>query len=69
MKVEDLMDEVAHLDPAGRRRLIAYAVTLQDAEIPGYAERLAEKIDNRDPSHWIDEEDLASALRLDEPEP
>jgi hypothetical protein len=45
VSIEALKQELSALDKDQRRQVTAFLVSLQDAEEPGYRERLAQKID------------------------
>ena len=67
MSIQQLKAEAAGLSDAQRRELIGYLVTVGREHAPAYWERLAAKIEDRDPAHWVREEDLDRALDLDQP--
>jgi hypothetical protein len=58
MSLAKLKDQAAHLPHKERRELIAFLVALQTAHDSAFAKELAAKIDDRDPAHWVDLEDL-----------
>ena len=52
-----MKDEAAHLPLKEQRELIAFLVALQTEKDQEFKEKLATKIDDRDPAHWMDLED------------
>lgn len=58
MSLDQLKDQVADLDQNEQRELIAFMVSLQTARDSGFKQNLARKIDDRDPEHWVDLDDL-----------
>lgn len=67
MSVEVLMREIAELDPAGRRRLMAYMVSLQSDADETHRVEMARRIDDRDPASWATLEDLDRRLGTAQP--
>lgn len=68
MSIAQLKTEAAALSDTERRELIGYLLSLGRQRAPGYYDHLAAKIEDRDPAHWVREEDLDQALDLDRPE-
>jgi hypothetical protein len=68
MNLEQLKTEVAALSDQDRRELIGYLLTFGRTRTAEYWNCLAAKIEDRDPGHWIAEENLDAALGLDRPE-
>lgn len=64
MSFDLLKEQAAGLVPADRRRLMAYLVALEDAQTTAYRAKLREKIDDKDPAHWLTEEQLDERLGL-----
>ncbi len=65
MTFEALEKEAAALPSGLRRRLIAMLVTLQSQEDdPDRLDRLADILDDPDPSRWLSEEEAAKKLGL-----
>ena len=64
MSFDLLKEQAAGLVPADRRRLIAYLVSLEDAQTTAYKAKLREKIDDKDPAHWLTQEQLDERLEL-----
>jgi len=57
MSLTQMKDEAAHLPLKEQRELIAFLVALQTEKDQEFKEKLATKIDDRDPAHWMDLED------------
>ena len=64
MSVEELERELSGLADAERHRIMAYLVSIEDQKHADYMEKLARKIDDKDPSHWITLEELEEKLGL-----
>ena len=64
MSLNDLKSELAALPRKERRHLMGYLVELEHRDDPAYREMLARKIDDRDPAHWVSEEELDARLNL-----
>ena len=64
MSFELLQSEVRSLPTDARRKLMAFMVALQDESREGYAARLAQKIDDRSPEHWLSAEECERKLGL-----
>ncbi len=58
MSLAQLKDQAAHLPPAEQRELIAFLISQQTEKDEAFKESLARKIDDADPSRWIDLDDL-----------
>jgi len=58
MSLAQLKDEAAHLPSAEQRELTAFLIARQTAEDEELQRTLAEKIENKDPSRWVDLDDL-----------
>ncbi len=58
MSLTQLKDKAAHLPSKEQRELIAFLVALQTAKDEAFKEKLAAKIDDREPANWVDLEDL-----------
>lgn len=54
MSLTQLKDEAADLPSKEQRELIAFLVALQTARDEEFKAKLAAKIDDRDPAHWVD---------------
>ena len=68
MSLQQLKTEAGSLTDIERRELIGYLLTLGRRPSAEYWDRLADKIADHDPAHWVREEALDSALGLDRPE-
>ena len=66
MSLEALQKEVATWPEPQIRKLQAYLVSLQRQRDKAAMERLAAKIDDNDPSHWVSLEDAEKRLGLDQ---
>jgi hypothetical protein len=69
MSIEAIKQELAGLDAAGRQQIIAYLVSINQRENPEYRAKMARKIDDNDPSHWLTLEEFEKRLSLREDEP
>ena len=58
MSLAQLKDQAAHLLPAEQRELIAFLVSRQNAQDEEFRKKLARKIDDNDPSHWVELDEL-----------
>ena len=58
MSLDQLKDQITRLVPQEQRELIAYMVSLQTDRNNGFKKQLAQKIDDTDPSHWVELDDL-----------
>ena len=68
MSIEQLKTEATALSDKERKELIGYLLALGRKRTPEYWDRIAAKIEDRDPSHWVAEDSLDQALGLDRPE-
>jgi hypothetical protein len=59
MSLTRLKDEAAQLSRAEQRELIAFLMVGQMAADEDFQRVLAEKIDSKDPSRWVDLDDLS----------
>ena len=57
MSLTQLKDQAAHLPLKEQRELIAFLVSIQTAGDEQFRENLAAKIDDHDPSHWVELDD------------
>ena len=53
MSFNALKDQAAQLPASERRRLVAYLVSLDDAQDAAYREKLRRKIDDRTEGNWL----------------
>jgi hypothetical protein len=58
MSLEQLKDEAAHLPPGEQRALIAFLVSQQTANDEAFQSTLARKIDETNPSQWVELDEL-----------
>jgi len=59
MSLTQLKREAAHLPLRDQRELIAFLVALQTANDEPFRKKMAAKIDDRDPSHWLELDDVS----------
>jgi hypothetical protein len=64
MSIEAIKEELAGLDAEGRQQIIAYLVSINQRENPEYRVKMARKIDDNDPSHWLTLEELDRRLSI-----
>ncbi len=57
MSFDLLKTELQALPADARRKLLAFMVALEDQARDGYAAKLAAKIDDQSPDHWLTAED------------
>lgn len=62
MSIQELKEELKTLSAPERRQLAAFLVTLRHRDLAGYRERLARKMDDDDPAHWLTLEQLDQRL-------
>ncbi len=65
MSFEQIKAESTTLTPEQRRELIGHLLALSRKNDADFRRKLATKIDDNDPNHWVTEEDLDRALGLD----
>ena len=58
MSLAQLKQEAEHLPLKEQRELIAYLVARQTERDQDFKEKLAAKIDDRDPAHWAELDDV-----------
>jgi hypothetical protein len=58
MSLAQIKDQAAHLLPAEQRELIAFLISRQTEQDEEFKQSLARKVDDKDPSHWVDLDDL-----------
>jgi hypothetical protein len=66
MSFEQIKAESAGLTREQRRELIGHLLALGRQGDPDFRRKIAAKIDDNDPNHWVAEEDLDHALGLDQ---
>jgi hypothetical protein len=64
MSIEAIKQELRALPAEERRRLVAFMVTLDDQSQAGYADKLAQRINNRSPGQWLTPEQCERELGL-----
>jgi hypothetical protein len=58
MSLAQLKDQAAHLMLAEQRELIAFLISRQTAQDEGFKDTLARKVDDKDPAHWVELDEL-----------
>ena len=58
MSLSQLKDQATHLDIGQQRELIAFLIARQTEQDEDFKRTLAQKIDDTDPSHWVELDDL-----------
>jgi hypothetical protein len=58
MSLAQIKDQATHLPPAEQRELIAFLIARQTEQDEDFQRTLAQKIDDTDPSHWVELDDL-----------
>jgi hypothetical protein len=64
MSIDAIKEELAGLDADGRQQIIAYLVSINQRENPEYRAKMARKIDDNDPFHWVTLEELDQRLSI-----
>ncbi len=62
MSVEELEQELSGLPDAERHRIMVFLVAIEDRKRPVYRAEMARKIDDKDPSHWLNLEEFDKLL-------
>ena len=68
MSIEALKQELAGLDDDKRHHIMAFLIAIEDRKDPEYGAKMARKIDDNDPSHWVTLEEFEKRLSLREDE-
>jgi len=58
MSIKELQMQLESLPLDERRQLTAFLVSLRHKEMSGYREKLAAKIDDKDPANWVSFEEF-----------
>lgn len=58
MSIEELMSKIEALSAEERKRLAVFLTSLRHKELAEYRNRMAQKIDDKNPENWISLEDL-----------
>jgi hypothetical protein len=58
MSLSQLKEQAALLPVAEQRELIAYLISKQTEQDEDFKDTLAQKIDDQDPSHWVELDEL-----------
>jgi hypothetical protein len=62
VSIETLKQELAGLGAKERAQIMGFLISLQDESDAGYRAKLAKKIDDNDPKHWADLDELDRRL-------
>ena len=65
MSFEQIKAESTTLTPEQRRQLIGHLLALGRKDDGDFRRKLAARIDDNDPAHWVSGDDLDCALGLD----
>jgi len=58
MSLAQIKDQAAHLQPVEQRELIAFLIARQTEQDEGFKRTLTQKIDDADPAHWVELDEL-----------
>ena len=58
MSLAQLKDQAAHLGLVEQRELIAFLISRQTEQDEEFKNALAQKMDDKDPSHWVELDEL-----------
>ncbi len=58
MSLAQLKDQAAHLQLGEQRELIAFLIARQTEQDQIFQDTLARKIDDKDPKHWVELDEL-----------
>ena len=58
MSLAQLKEQAAHSQPSEQRELIAFLISRQTEQEEDFQRTLAQKIDDADPSHWVELDEL-----------
>ena len=58
MSLAQLKDQATQLDVGEQRELIAFLIARQTEQDEDFKRALAQKIDDTDPAHWVELDDL-----------
>ena len=58
MSLKQLKDEATNLPAVEQRELIAFLISQKTVRDENFRQTLAQKIDDKDASHWVDIDDL-----------
>ena len=66
MSFETLKEQVDLLADSGRRRLMAYLVSIEHSKNAEHAERIGNKIESKDLVQWLTLEEVEKRLQLND---
>ena len=58
MSLAQLQDQAANLESTEQRKLIAFLFAQQEKNDAEFRRKLAQKIDDNDPTHWVELDEL-----------
>ena len=64
MSIETIKSELRALPAEDRRKIMAFMVVLEDQARGDYADKLAQRIDDRSPDRWLTPEQCERELGL-----
>ena len=68
MSIEAIKQELAELDDDKRHHIMAFLIAIEDRKDPEYGAKMARKIDDNDPSHWVTLEEFDRRLSFTDDE-
>jgi hypothetical protein len=68
MSIEAIKQELANMDDASRRQIIAFLFAMDDRRDPEYRAEITRKIDDKNPANWLTLEQFDKRLSLREDE-
>jgi hypothetical protein len=69
MSIDAIKQELAGMDDEKRHHIMAFLIAIEDRKDPEYAAKMARKIDDNDPSHWVTLEEFEKRFSFGEGEP
>ena len=64
MSLAQLKDQATHLETDEQRELIAFLIARQTGQDEDFKRTLAEKIDDKNPSRWVDLDELRKPQQM-----
>jgi hypothetical protein len=68
MSIDAIKQELAGLDDDKRHQIMAFLIAIEDRKDLEYQAKMARKIDDNDPSHWVTLEEFEKRFSLGEHE-